>query len=204
MQSCPIKNQHPKSLYTYRDICIYIVLPLYPKIKKTHMNSPFLVPWNITSPSCCWWNPPWNANKSILILILVKKYQTLAMKQEHHHYHHDIIVCWSNMTYIYIYTWKTPKNHHTISNFMSNISNISYIIIFQKEAKHFHIYISYIYTYTYTYTYSQDIPKHLSIIFLKCSSGHWLVISVYFYGIIHSINGVISVPKTGKGPWLHV
>ena len=105
---------------------------------------------------------------------------------------------------IYIYTWKTPKNHHTISNFMSNISNISYIIIFQKEAKHFHIYISYIYTYTYTYTYSQDIPKHLSIIFLKCSSGHWLVISVYFYGIIHSINGVISVPKTGKGPWLHV
>jgi hypothetical protein len=166
------------------------------------MNSPFLVPWNITSPSCCWWNPPWNANKSILILILVKKYQTLAMKQEHHHYHHDIIVCWSNMTYIYTH----EKRQKITTPYQTSCQTfpIYHILSSSKKKPNISIYTYhiYIYTYTYTYTYSQDIPKHLSIIFLKCSSGHWLVIRVYFYGIIHSINGVISVPKTGKVPWL--
>ena len=164
MQSCPIKNQHPKSLYTYRDICIYIILPLYPKIKKTHMNSPFLVPWKITSPSCCWWNPPWNANKSIPILILVKK------NTKHSTWNKNIttitmILLFVDQTWhIYIYTWKTPKNHHTISNFMSNISNISYnIIIFQKEAKHF-IYTYHIYIHIHTH-----IPRIFPNIFPSSS-----------------------------------
>ena len=32
------------------------------------------------------------------------------------------------------------------------------------------------------------------------SYGHLLVITGYFYGIIHSINGVLLVLITGKGP----
>ena len=131
------------------------------------MNSPFLVPWKITSPSCCWWNPPWNANKSIPILILVKKipnirHETRTSPLSPWYYclliKHDI--------YIYIYTWKTPKNHHTISNFMSNISNISYnIIIFQKEAKHF-IYTYHIYIYIHIHTH---IPRIFPNIFPSSS-----------------------------------
>jgi hypothetical protein len=141
------------------------------------MNSPFLVPWNITSPSCCWWNPPWNANKSILILILVKKYQTLAMKQEHHHYHHDIIVCWSKMTYILIHMKNAKKSRHHIKLHVKLFQYIIYYHLPKRSQTFPYIHIIYIYIYIYIHIfpgYSQTSFHHLpkmqfwSLISYKC------------------------------------
>ena len=44
-------------------------------------------------------------------------------------------------------------------------------------------------------------PRSFNTVYTRSYSyGHLLVITGYFYGIIHSINGVSSVLITGKGP----
>ena len=140
------------------------------------MNSPFLVPWKITSPSCCWWNPPWNANKSIPILILVKKipnirhetrtsplspwYYCLLIKHDIYIYTHEKR---QKITTPYQTSCQTFPIYHIILSSSKKKPNISYI------------HIIYIYTYIHIFPgYSQTSFHHRpkmqfwSLISYKC------------------------------------
>ena len=71
--------------------------------------------------------------------------------------------CMCNIIEIYIYIIIFPVYSNILLVYPS-ISNISYIIIFPKEANHIHLYMSkhvYIYIYTYVHTY---IHTHIYII----------------------------------------